>query len=114
MYVNRIEFFFLRVLTEWKTSLDNIKPALNEAYSKAFFTFFESKLGTQTDRGYMYVQLRIASFANTLTSRCSTFFDPGRANMGYGTLFMYWTAVLTSHDRHNSYQGTTFTTLFGK
>ncbi|PCH38466.1 Tautomerase/MIF [Wolfiporia cocos MD-104 SS10] len=56
------------------TSLDNLTPALNEGYSKAFFDYFESKLGIANDRGYI------------------TFLDPGRVNLGYkattfGTIF---------------------------
>ncbi|PPQ77604.1 hypothetical protein CVT25_011396 [Psilocybe cyanescens] len=46
-------------------SLDNISEQENEGYSKAFFKFFEQKLGTKNDRGYV------------------TFIDPGRANIAY-------------------------------
>jgi len=52
------------------TSLDNIEHKLNEGYSKAFFAFFEQKLGIPGDRGYI------------------TFYDPGRAYLGHqGTTF---------------------------
>ncbi|KAF9815429.1 hypothetical protein IEO21_04600 [Rhodonia placenta] len=37
------------------TILGDMKPELNEGYSKAFFSFFESKLGIPGDRGYMCV-----------------------------------------------------------
>jgi len=46
-------------------SLDNINRQANEKYSKAFFDFFQKKLGVPADRGYI------------------TFIDPGRENMGY-------------------------------
>ncbi|KAF8968326.1 Tautomerase/MIF superfamily [Flammula alnicola] len=48
-------------------SLDNINEKANEGYSKAFFKFFDEKLGTgaKGNRGYI------------------TFIDPGRANMGH-------------------------------
>ncbi|PPQ97963.1 hypothetical protein CVT26_003112 [Gymnopilus dilepis] len=45
-------------------SLDNISEQQNENYSKAFFGFFEEKLGVKGHRGYV------------------TYIDPGRANMG--------------------------------
>lgn len=45
-------------------SLDNINPKANEKYSKAFFDFFQEKLGVPANRGYI------------------TFSDPGRENMG--------------------------------
>ncbi|KZT11644.1 Tautomerase/MIF [Laetiporus sulphureus 93-53] len=47
------------------TSLDNLQPERNVVYSKAFFDFFESKLGIQNDRGYI------------------TFLDPGRTHLGH-------------------------------
>ncbi|KAI0059511.1 Tautomerase/MIF [Artomyces pyxidatus] len=47
------------------TSLDNIAPALNEQYSKAFFAFFEAELAAPGNRGYI------------------TFDDPGRGNLGH-------------------------------
>ncbi|KAF8881954.1 Tautomerase/MIF superfamily [Gymnopilus junonius] len=46
-------------------SLDNISEQQNEGYSKAFFEFFEEKLGTKGNRGYV------------------TYIDPGRPNMGF-------------------------------
>jgi hypothetical protein len=46
-------------------SLDNINEQANEGYSKVFFKFFEEKLGTPGNRGYI------------------TFIDPGRAYIGY-------------------------------
>ncbi|KAI0831689.1 Tautomerase/MIF [Trametes gibbosa] len=48
-------------------SLDNISPAQNEVYSKAFFAFFKEKLGVEDTRGYV------------------SFIDPGRANIGYNS-----------------------------
>jgi len=52
------------------TSLDNISPDQNTAYSKIFFAFMKEKLGTPGDRGYI------------------TFYDPGRAYLGHeGTTF---------------------------
>jgi len=52
------------------TSLDNITPEANEAFSKDFFAFLKNRLGTPGDRGYI------------------TFYDPGRANLGHeGTTF---------------------------
>ncbi|KAI0303513.1 Tautomerase/MIF [Multifurca ochricompacta] len=52
------------------TSLDNITPELNEAYSKDLFAFFKEELKTPGDRGYV------------------TFYDPGRAYLGHnGTTF---------------------------
>ncbi|KAN0115905.1 Tautomerase/MIF superfamily [Russula decolorans] len=52
------------------TSLDNITPERNEAYSKELFAFLKNHLGTPGDRGYI------------------TFYDPGRAYLGYeGTTF---------------------------
>ncbi|KAF8162838.1 Tautomerase/MIF superfamily [Crassisporium funariophilum] len=51
-------------------SLDNINREVNEKYSKAFFDFFQEKLGVPSNRGYI------------------AFIDPGRANMGHqGTTF---------------------------
>ncbi|PCH38465.1 Tautomerase/MIF [Wolfiporia cocos MD-104 SS10] len=47
------------------TSVDNLTPVRNRVYSKAFFDYFESKLGIANDRGYI------------------TFFDPGKANLGH-------------------------------
>ncbi|KAH9935809.1 Tautomerase/MIF [Amylocystis lapponica] len=47
------------------TSLDNLKPDLNEVYSKALFGFFKERLGIQGNRGYI------------------TFLDPGRAYLGH-------------------------------
>ncbi|KAI0714241.1 Tautomerase/MIF [Fomitopsis betulina] len=47
------------------TSLDNLKPDVDEEYSKAFFEFFQEKLGISGDRGYI------------------TFLDPGRAYLGH-------------------------------
>ncbi|KAH9842541.1 Tautomerase/MIF [Rhodofomes roseus] len=47
------------------TSLDNLKPGLTDEYSKAFFDFFQDKLGVPGDRGYI------------------TFLDPGRAFLGH-------------------------------
>ncbi|KAL0955739.1 hypothetical protein HGRIS_001955 [Hohenbuehelia grisea] len=47
------------------TSLDNINETVNEEYSQTFFKFFEEKLGTPGDRGYI------------------VFFDPGRENIGF-------------------------------
>jgi len=58
------------------TSLDNITPERNEAYSKDLFELINKELGVQGDRGYI------------------TFYDPGRAYLGY--------------------QGTTFAQIFGK
>ncbi|KAF8164018.1 Tautomerase/MIF superfamily [Pholiota molesta] len=52
--------FSLRIDT-----LDNLSEELNEGYSKAFSAFFQEKLGTQSNRGYI------------------TFIDPGRAYIGY-------------------------------
>lgn len=49
-------------------SLDNINRQANEKYAKAFFDFFQKKLGVPAKRGYI------------------TFVDPGRENMGYATL----------------------------
>ncbi|KAH9977316.1 Tautomerase/MIF, partial [Lactifluus volemus] len=52
------------------TSLDNITPERNEAYSSGLFAFLEKELGVQGNRGYI------------------TFYDPGRANLGHnGTTF---------------------------
>jgi hypothetical protein len=34
-------------------SLDNLNDEANEKYSKAFFSFFEEKLGVPGERGYM-------------------------------------------------------------
>ncbi|KAH9857596.1 Tautomerase/MIF [Lenzites betulinus] len=48
-------------------SLDNISPALNEGYSKAFFAFIKEKLGVEDTRGYI------------------CFIDPGRANIAYNS-----------------------------
>lgn len=45
-------------------SLDNINREVNEKYSKAFFDFFQKKLGVPGNRGYI------------------AFIDPGRGNMG--------------------------------
>jgi len=51
-------------------SLDNINTEANERYSKAFFDFFQEKLGVPGDRGYI------------------TFIDPGRGFIGHqGTTF---------------------------
>ncbi|KAF8894734.1 Tautomerase/MIF [Infundibulicybe gibba] len=48
----------------------NLTPEKNELYSKAFFAFFEEKLGIPGDRGYI------------------TFIDPGAASQGFkGTTF---------------------------
>ncbi|KAF8479100.1 Tautomerase/MIF [Russula ochroleuca] len=71
-FAGTLEPAFLLVIT----SLDNITPERNEAYSNALFTFLKDKFGLQGDRGYI------------------TFYDPGRANLGY--------------------QGTTFAQIFGK
>ncbi|GLB35468.1 putative tautomerase MIF [Lyophyllum shimeji] len=46
-------------------SLDNISPALNEKYSKAFFDFFKKNLAVSEDRGYII------------------FDDPGRGFLGH-------------------------------
>jgi phenylpyruvate tautomerase len=46
-------------------SLDNINREANERYSKAFFDYFQQRLGVTANRGYI------------------TFIDPGRENMGY-------------------------------
>jgi hypothetical protein len=46
-------------------TLDNLSEELNEGYSKAFSAFFQEKLGTPSNRGYI------------------TFIDPGRAYIGY-------------------------------
>ena len=48
-------------------SLDNINREANERYSKAFFDYFQKRLGVTANRGYI------------------TFIDPGRENMGYAT-----------------------------
>ncbi|KAH8114279.1 Tautomerase/MIF superfamily [Phellopilus nigrolimitatus] len=48
-------------------ALDIIKPQENIKYSKSFFDFFGKKLGVKDDRGHL------------------TFFDPGRANWGFGS-----------------------------
>ena len=48
-------------------SLDNINDEANEKYSKAFFEFFQQKLGVPAKRGYI------------------SFIDPGRGNIGYAT-----------------------------
>jgi len=52
------------------TSLDNINPEKNEAYSKDLFALLNKELGVRGDRGYI------------------TFYDPGRAYLGHqGTTF---------------------------
>jgi len=52
------------------TSLDNINPEKNEAYSATLFKFFKDKLGVPGDRAYV------------------VFNDPGRAYIGHeGTTF---------------------------
>ena len=47
--------------------LDNINRQANERYSKAFFEYFQQRLGVSANRGYI------------------TFVDPGRENLGYAT-----------------------------
>ncbi|KAJ7287086.1 Tautomerase/MIF superfamily [Mycena rebaudengoi] len=52
------------------TSLDNLSPDANEEYSATLSRFFQEKLGTPADRGYI------------------TFTDPGRGYLGFkGTTF---------------------------
>ncbi|KAJ6620292.1 Tautomerase/MIF superfamily [Mycena sp. CBHHK59/15] len=52
-------------------SLDNLNPEVNEKYSASLSEFFQHKLGTPSDRGYI------------------TFHDPGRGYLGFkGTTFM--------------------------
>ncbi|KAF8894732.1 Tautomerase/MIF [Infundibulicybe gibba] len=48
-------------LTLTVTSLDNINPDANEAYSKKFFDFFKQELGVPGDRGYIYKGTTFAS-----------------------------------------------------
>jgi hypothetical protein len=44
----------IALIHDLQVSLDNLNEEANERYSKAFFQYFQEKLGIQGDRGYMY------------------------------------------------------------
>ncbi|KAI0923910.1 hypothetical protein AcW1_006730 [Taiwanofungus camphoratus] len=51
------------------TSLFNLNPEANQVFSKAFFDFFEEKLGVPGDRGYMSVsKCNHSSYCNLIVS----------------------------------------------
>jgi hypothetical protein len=67
--------------------LDNLNTEANEKYSKAFFDFFNEKLGIEGDRGYVSVRFILGSnleaeLSESLVVPFRTFIDPGRGFMG--------------------------------